>query len=553
MNVSAANLMAHSYVQYIKDKTAIAFGPSQRKVALIGFVIIAGIGVCYCIYRLYSKQKKVRKVNEKHNAPQQHVQKQEEINKKAHSIIDFKQKEQKQEDKGYAFRHKRGIKLDEEKPVQLRPVPQTPPRATDARADIALEKPVEEVKEEPKQEEKVDSTPQREPEKLVEEEHVLIDSAPQTLPRTTDAEADIEPEKTDEEAPQQEESLDSAPQQEQEAEFIVPVVNQQEQIGVKKLTIRERLEKNLEAARKQQESEVLMANFKIVEGEIPERIIGKPLEGRKETVNGREVGVASCEGYRRGMEDAELTTSIEFIIQGQSYKGELFGVFDGHSDKQASQYVKDHLVEYLTIALQKAVGHGETLTEEHIFKALKTCCQELDQAYATTNNRDGTTVTFALILEGKIWVANVGDSRTVLSNNQVAYQLTEDAEPQIDRYKKKIEKLGGWVMETPAVSRVNGTLGVGRAIGDHSYQKDGKKCVVPNPKISCYALDQITNGYLILSCDGVYESSTTNQIVAALNERVEKEESIDVIAKRLVLSVIDSGSEDNVSMVIVKL
>ena len=252
------------------------------------------------------------------------------------------------------------------------------------------------------------------------------------------------------EEPKQEENLDSAPQQEQEAESIVPVVNQQERVGVKKLTIRERLNKNLEAARKQQESEVSPGKFKIVEGEIPVNIVRKPLEGRKEIINGREVGIACCEGLRDNMEDAELATSIEFIIQGQSYKGELFGVFDGHGGKEASQYVKDHLVEYLTTALQKAVGNGETLTEEHIFKALKTCCQELDKAYAKTNKRDGTTATFTLILEDKIWVANVGDSRTVLSNNKIAYQLTEDAKPYIERYKKKMRKIRGICFVRPS-------------------------------------------------------------------------------------------------------
>lgn len=355
--------------------------------------------------------------------------------------------------------------------------------------------------------------------------------------------------------------IDVQPQQGQDIKPIVPAVNLQEDGKIQALTdpkIKARLEKNLNAAQQQQTDEIPIGNFKITEGEIPAGIklfnyseLRKSLDGKKEVINGREVGIAYCQGRRSEMEDAELVKSIGFTIQGKVYKGELFGVFDGHGGKKASQYVKDHLTECLIKKLQNEVADGKAFAEEHIFNALKASCQELDQDYAKTGERDGTTATFALILGEKIWIANVGDSRIVLSNNKTAIQLTEDAEPIIDRYKEKIEKLGGFVQYD---GRVCGGLAVGRAIGDHAYTTaDGKKYVVPNPKISCYPLDQIQNGYLILACDGVYDVWSTNETVQAVNERVEKGEPIDMIAKRLVWSVINSGSGDNVSMVIVKL
>ena len=160
----------------------------------------------------------MRKVNEKHNVPKQNIQKQEQINKKAHSIIDFKQKEQKQEDKGYAFRHKLEVKPTEEKQVRLHPVPQTPPLAIDTDADLEPEKPIEEAKQkEPKQEDKVDAVPHQEI-KPAEEEQVLLNPVPQTPPRATDIDADLEPEKSveevKEEEPKQEDKVDAVPQQE---------------------------------------------------------------------------------------------------------------------------------------------------------------------------------------------------------------------------------------------------------------------------------------------------------------------------------------------------
>ncbi len=461
MNISVDTLMAHPYVQYIREKALMVFGPLERKVTGIALAIIGGVTACYFIYCLYVRQKKLAEIKQK---AQRNLVKQPEP-----SPLD-------------------GVQ-------QFIDTAKAPFQGVKPKKQIAKQDPLIEVE----------------------------------------------------------------PPQKQEIKPVALVMNPQAYGEIKELTdakIKGRLEKNLKAAQQQQAHEISKNKFKITEDQIPPDIqllpFRKPLNGRKEIVNGREVGVAYCEGRRSAMEDAELVTSIEFTIQGKVYKGELFGVFDGHGGDKASQYVKDHLAQYLIKELENGVADHAIFTEEHIFKALKACCQELDKDYIKTNNQDGTTATFALILGKKIWVANVGDSRTILSHNKTAIQLTEDAKPLIDRYKKKIEKLGGYVL--PFNGRVIGQLAVGRAIGDHEYTAvDGKKYVVPNPKISCYSLNQIQNGYLILACDGVYDVWTTNETVQAVNDRAEKGESIDVIAKRLVWSVINSGSNDNVSMMIVKL
>ncbi|OGN58689.1 MAG: hypothetical protein A3C42_01330 [Chlamydiae bacterium RIFCSPHIGHO2_02_FULL_45_9] len=50
--------------------------------------------------------------------------------------------------------------------------------------------------------------------------------------------------------------------------------------------------------------------------------------------------------------------------------------------------------------------------------------------------QSGTTATVAMILDGKLWTANVGDSRTILDNG---IQLSEDAKPTDTHYRKGIE------------------------------------------------------------------------------------------------------------------
>lgn len=68
-----------------------------------------------------------------------------------------------------------------------------------------------------------------------------------------------------------------------------------------------------------------------------------------------------------------------------------------------------------------------------------------------------------------LYVANVGDTRAVLSKNGQAERLSKDhkaTEPsEIDRVKKA----GGSIME----NRVAGGLAITRAFGDHSYKSFG--------------------------------------------------------------------------------
>ena len=58
-----------------------------------------------------------------------------------------------------------------------------------------------------------------------------------------------------------------------------------------------------------------------------------------------------------------------------------------------------------------------------------------------------TAVTAILINNRKLWVANVGDSRAVLSRRGQAVQMTIDHEPNTER--GSIENRGGFVSNTP--------------------------------------------------------------------------------------------------------
>ena len=324
------------------------------------------------------------------------------------------------------------------------------------------------------------------------------------------------------------------------------------------VAISTRLEKNRNFAKEQQNTEI-SKGFVLTRGKIPRKGVKVKVvdeEGKKKKKrspikgegSSRRIGIASCEGCRDSMEDAHLATNIRFTVNHIDHTVLVFGVFDGHGGTEASVFVKQNLDQYLKEAFES--NNQENLTEEGVFKALKACFEKLGEDY-TGGDETGTTATVAILLGDKIWVANVGDSRTILvKQDGTVIQASEDAKPMIARYQKKIERLGGFIDE----NRVNGVLGVARAIGDKVYKgNEGKCCVLPNPKITNYPLDNFKRGYLVLACDGVYDVSTTAEMGSAIKQMADKREKTKKMAKRIVYSVISRGSQDNVSVVVVSL
>lgn len=62
--------------------------------------------------------------------------------------------------------------------------------------------------------------------------------------------------------------------------------------------------------------------------------------------------------------------------------------------------------------------------------------------------KGGSTAVTGILIDGKkLVVANVGDSRAVMSKNGVAYQLSVDHEPS--KEQKEIESRGGFVSNIP--------------------------------------------------------------------------------------------------------
>lgn len=155
--------------------------------------------------------------------------------------------------------------------------------------------------------------------------------------------------------------------------------------------------------------------------------------------------------------------------------------------------------------------------------------------------RDGTTAVAAYIRGGRLWVANVGDSRAVLCRGGVAVPMSEDHRPDRESEQQRIEHKGGTVLHMGSW-RVEGVLAVTRAIGD----KDLKKCVTADPFIRDVELQE-DDEVLVLATDGLWDFMSNQEVVDVARLHADP----SVAAKALVDEAMTRGSGDNVTVLVV--
>ncbi|XVE58397.1 hypothetical protein DITRI_Ditri04bG0166400 [Diplodiscus trichospermus] len=201
-------------------------------------------------------------------------------------------------------------------------------------------------------------------------------------------------------------------------------------------------------------------------------------------------GYSSFRGKRATMEDFfDIKTSK---INGQTVY--MFGIFDGHGGSRAAEYLKQHLFENL-------MKHPQFLTDTKL--ALSETYQQTDVDFLDsekdTYRDDGSTASTAVLVGNHLFVANVGDSRTIISKAGKAIPLSEDHKPNRSDERKRIENAGGVVMWA-GTWRVGGVLAMSRAFGNRML----KQFVVAEPEIQDKEIDEEFE-LLVLASDGLWD------------------------------------------------
>ncbi len=172
----------------------------------------------------------------------------------------------------------------------------------------------------------------------------------------------------------------------------------------------------------------------------------------------------------------------------------------------------------------------------------------------------GSTLLLAVVDSGVLWVANVGDSRGILSDYNVVAEvriptvrpLSYDHKPSQLKERKRIEEAGGFVMLN-GVWRVQGVLAVSRAMGDFPLKEKG--VITAEPDVLSFRIGDLASGCVaILATDGLWDVFS-NENAAAVVRRflTQRPGDLDGAARRLVELAYERDSTDNVTVMIIDL
>lgn len=222
----------------------------------------------------------------------------------------------------------------------------------------------------------------------------------------------------------------------------------------------------------------------------------------------------------------------------EDYELGLFAIFDGHLGHEVPAYLQKHL--FPNILKEEEFWSDPT-------RAIMKAYEKADQAILSHSSDDmargGSTAVTAILINGRwLWVANLGDSRAVLSRGGQAIQMSVDHEPS--KEKRSIESKGGFVSKLPGdVARVNGQLAVSRAFGDKSV----KSHLISEPDISPADIDENTD-ILILASDGIWKVMS-NQDAVDIAKRFKDPQRA---AKQLTTEALKRDSKDDISCVVIR-
>ncbi|KAL7623476.1 Protein phosphatase 2C 2 [Parahypoxylon ruwenzoriense] len=269
-------------------------------------------------------------------------------------------------------------------------------------------------------------------------------------------------------------------------------------------------------------------------------------------------GVSAMQGWRISMEDAHCIILDLLNPEGDNKKVHpsrlsFFGVFDGHGGDKVAQFAGKNIYDILKKQDTFKAGNYE--------QSLKDTFLATDRAILSDPQYEeevsGCTACCGLITNEKIYIANAGDSRSVLGVKGRAKPLSFDHKPQNEGEKARITAAGGFV----DFGRVNGNLALSRAIGDFEFKKSAElapeqQIVTAYPDVVMHEISD-DDEFLVIACDGIWDCQSSQAVVEFVRRGIAEKQDLDKICENMMDNCLASNSEtggvgcDNMTMIVV--
>ena len=281
-------------------------------------------------------------------------------------------------------------------------------------------------------------------------------------------------------------------------------------------------------------------------------------------------------------------------------KMSYFAIFDGHGGDKCAIFLKENLLNYIIedknfpidikLSLQSSIERAEN---EFNKKYLNLKPDDLKNLNEKTDF-SGSCALICLIVDNKIYLCNIGDSRAIMSmeNGSKFRPLTIDHKPNNPKEYERIIKNGGKVyidndepirdenkikfisndkefdnyVNDEVIYRIYPSdLSVSRTIGDPKAKMKHlggfHNQIISTPEIFTF-YNSNSCDFIILGCDGIFDNLKNNEIIDCawfIIQNTDKDRKNDInlvtldICNMVIKNAMDKMSGDNLSVIVIGL
>lgn len=237
----------------------------------------------------------------------------------------------------------------------------------------------------------------------------------------------------------------------------------------------------------------------------------------------------------------------------------VFAVCDGHGGHAAADYLASHVVSHILEEGPFDVLHSShcqplTALERAICKAESHLLRKWTPGDGPAS---GSTLCLGLLVDDKLHMAHVGDSRAVLARGAGAGStrmtaLTRDHKPTCSFEAARMNSVDPQA-SVSTDGYLYGELGVSRGLGSAHIKADpAKAAYVATPELVTVQLEA-TDDFIICATDGLWDKVGSADAINAARRSLAENRDPTAASQMLVERAQKLGSLDNISVITVLL